>query len=386
MCSDTIVYLGGFELPDKNAAAHRVVSNSMIMNRLGYDIVFVGMSKVNKEVLFKGHQQILSLKYDSWEIPYPRSIYQWIKYLLNSRISINIVKQQKNIKFIILYNYPVLPTIKLLNYSRKNNISIISDITEWYKYKNILSVKNFISNIDSYLRMRIFNKKVDGLILISRLLYDNYDNIEKILIPPLEYISQQIEHRLDKDNNGQIIFTYFGSPGKKDNIDLIIDIFSRRITRTNYILNVIGIDKESFIRDYRFSNKYIDNNIRFLGKISHHDTLQIVSNSDFTIFFRKNDLVNNAGFPTKLVESFACGIPVITNNTSNISDFLHDGYNGFIIDEWNPTYFIEVINHVLCMRKNEINEMKSRTFKSNKFYFSNYEDNLKLFLERIVKK
>ena len=38
----TIIYYGGFSLPDKNAAANRVVSNGKIFKALGYNVVFLG--------------------------------------------------------------------------------------------------------------------------------------------------------------------------------------------------------------------------------------------------------------------------------------------------------------------------------------------------------
>ena len=38
----TIIYYGGFSLPDKNASANRVVSNGKIFNKLGFNTVFLG--------------------------------------------------------------------------------------------------------------------------------------------------------------------------------------------------------------------------------------------------------------------------------------------------------------------------------------------------------
>ena len=45
MSKGTILYVGGFELPDKNAAAHRVLSNGKAIRELGYDVVFVDIDK-----------------------------------------------------------------------------------------------------------------------------------------------------------------------------------------------------------------------------------------------------------------------------------------------------------------------------------------------------
>ena len=42
MRQGTVIYAGNFELPDKNAAAHRVVNNAKLFKELGFDTVFLG--------------------------------------------------------------------------------------------------------------------------------------------------------------------------------------------------------------------------------------------------------------------------------------------------------------------------------------------------------
>jgi len=37
-----IIYYGPFQLPDKNAAAHRVINNAKLLRELGYETVFLG--------------------------------------------------------------------------------------------------------------------------------------------------------------------------------------------------------------------------------------------------------------------------------------------------------------------------------------------------------
>ena len=44
----TIIYIGGFELPDKNAAAQRIIGNSYALKELGYEVIFLGVSKSKK--------------------------------------------------------------------------------------------------------------------------------------------------------------------------------------------------------------------------------------------------------------------------------------------------------------------------------------------------
>ena len=43
MREEVILYIGGFQLPDKNAAALRVMSNAKAFRELGYTVVFINL-------------------------------------------------------------------------------------------------------------------------------------------------------------------------------------------------------------------------------------------------------------------------------------------------------------------------------------------------------
>ena len=38
---ETILYVGGFALPDENAAAQRVVANAKLFSEMGYNVAFI---------------------------------------------------------------------------------------------------------------------------------------------------------------------------------------------------------------------------------------------------------------------------------------------------------------------------------------------------------
>ena len=42
---DTVLYIGGFELPDRNAAAQRVFGIANALRKLGYNVVFLNALK-----------------------------------------------------------------------------------------------------------------------------------------------------------------------------------------------------------------------------------------------------------------------------------------------------------------------------------------------------
>jgi glycosyltransferase involved in cell wall biosynthesis len=99
---------------------------------------------------------------------------------------------------------------------------------------------------------------------------------------------------------------------------------------------VIGISKEHFLEYYPEDEEVVASlgeRVSFLGKMSHKDVLLYLKRADFSIFYRAKTRVTMAGFPTKFSESISCGTPVITNLTSDLSAYLKDGINGFIIEE-----------------------------------------------------
>lgn len=78
----------------------------------------------------------------------------------------------------------------------------------------------------------------------------------------------------------------------------------------------------------------------------------------------------------KFAESFACGIPVITNRTSDIEQYLDNGKNGFLIEDNSLPKIIECLKLVLSLSKENIADMKVNAKNSAKisFDYSNYKD------------
>ncbi len=69
-----ILYIGGFELPDKNAAAQRCVSNAKIFRDLGYEVVMLGVDKASSQPLCESEY----FGFTCWSIPYPKDTKEYI--------------------------------------------------------------------------------------------------------------------------------------------------------------------------------------------------------------------------------------------------------------------------------------------------------------------
>lgn len=368
MIKGTIIYVGGFELPDKNAAAHRVLSNAKAFKKLGYDIVFLDVDKsLNHNMPIKRTKKVVQ-NFDCWSISYPNNKKQWIKYLCDIKSVKGIINEYNNVKMVICYNYQALALFKLKRYCKKNSIKILADCTEWYSARGKGAVFGIIKGLDSFFRMRIIQKRLDGLIVISRYLENYYKRCKNVIcVPPLVDIQEDKWKKNTKQDNEYLTLVYAGSPSKnKDRLDVLIESISR-IKNKHVLLNIVGITKEQYLSDYSNRRNILEtdnNRIHFLGRLNHLATLQYIKSADFSIFFRDNNRVSRAGFPTKLVESISCGVPVITNITGDIREYLTDKHDCLIMNK-----DFENIN-IIC--RDNVN--------SKKFDYNNYLSSFELYV------
>tara|TARA_R110001606_G_scaffold384411_1_gene547282 strand:+ start:14981 stop:16162 length:1182 start_codon:yes stop_codon:yes gene_type:complete len=392
MSKGTIIYIGGFELPDKNAAAHRVVNNGKALKTLGYDVVFVGIQKEDTSKI-KKHS---FFDFTVYSISYPNSKSSWFKYITEFNKYIDIVESHKNIHSLILYNLPAISIKRLLNYSRKKNIKIFSDCTEWYEApKNGNLLMRLVKKFDVKYRMEKLHLQLDGIISISKFLHNYYSkhNTKSILLPPLVDTDDKKWKKKQVNYNKKVTdFVYAGSPfsianksAVKDKLDVIIDAFYKELKfNRNFHLHIIGVTLEDMLSFYPILQNKIEklnNNVTFYGRREHVFVLDLLKKSDFSIFYRENTLTNTAGFPTKFVEAISASSAVITNSSSNIKDYLAEGKNSFLLPNDNSKSIEEVLHDVLNLSIEKKKEIKEYTNKNNLIFdYKNYLNQFKELL------
>lgn len=385
-----IIYIGGFELPDKNAAAQRVIGNAKILRKLGYNVILIGVDKsLSVNTTFeKTKSEYEGFTY--YTINYPVSTKDWISYISNIKPIYNLART--NPYCIIAYNYPALALYKLYLYCKRKKIILIGDCTEWYEASNGNIIKRAIKVTDTFFRMRFLHPKLNGLIVISRYLNDYYQNkaMKVIQIPPLVDLNMKKWRQPIDRKSDTITLTYVGSPGtgKKDRIDIIIKTLINIYDnfKLDFNFNIIGISNIEYTESFKDKiPSHIEDKIKFKGRISHIEALKEIINSDFEIFIRDINLTNNAGFPTKYVESISCGTPVITNLSSNIDDYFINDKNGIILDYTTTESLFNSLHKALNTNHEKINEMKKYCKSSSIFDYNKYLFQLKEFLNCIEK-
>lgn len=373
-----IYYIGGFELPDKNAAAQRVVPNAKALRDLGYKVIFIDIDRECHKSILKTKTECLG--FTRFSVTYTN------KRLVSDEDFRTVVRKYPKPYAVIAYNYPAIALEKIRKFCQKRGIRIISDCTEWYGPQGEDLLHKAIKGIDSYLRMNVIQPKLDGIIVISKYLNDFYkDKLPTVHIPPLVDKSDK-KWNVERTPHDGIVITYAGSPLRgKDKINRIVEALYRIENTDAYVseatelidknsknkvtFKVIGITKQQFLDMYPEDERYLSDNIVFLGRIPHVDVIKETANADFSMFYRNVNRITMAGFPTKLSESISCGTPVITNPTSNISDYLADGVNGLLVKASIET----TLKYVSKMSMSEVAGIKNNVI-SDIFDYRKYSE------------
>ena len=309
---EQIIYWGGFELPDRNAAAHRVMANAKLLREFGYEVVFLGMSSDN----FTGIRQASETIYEE---PHPSTNRQWAEHLVSLSNLRHVANQCANLKAIILYNLPFVTLLRVMLAFR--SCKVIYDCTEWTPVTEGSLLKRMFKRLDGFAVRHWLPWMTDALIVISKRMEQAYATRSRVLrLPPLIDADDAI-WRQPVAHTDTFDFVYAGVlDNSKDSLDAIVSAF-HSLPFTHVRLRVIGITQEDFLNYYpqfQSSPAMADDRILFMGRLSHEETVWHVLNCGCYIFIRPSDLRNNAGFPTKFVEAFTCGVPIIATDISDI--------------------------------------------------------------------
>ena len=119
---EKILYVGGFILPDRNAAAQRVVAIAKGFRELGHEVVFLNYTD---QVQVSGWTSYYG--FSCFDAP-KRGMYH---HLTDIADVLHIIAEKK-ITRVIAYNYPAAALCKLISWCHKHGIQCYADATEWY--------------------------------------------------------------------------------------------------------------------------------------------------------------------------------------------------------------------------------------------------------------
>jgi hypothetical protein len=398
-----VIFVGGFEFPDGNAAATRIISIADVFKQAGFDTVLIGVCRDPKMAVGTMRHASSSLAdTDVREVRYPQSVREWMRRLGDTSHVQNLLNGDYagRVPTIVCYNYPALAQYRLLRLARRYGGQAIGDISEWYATERSLSVKSVIKNIDTAVRMRIVNKQMDGLIVSSPFLDSYYRShvMHRIKIPTLVERRNTCASAPIVSPDGapkKLFFAGSGfdaaaigktSEGLKDRLDWVLEMLDDPALTGLYYLNVFGVTKSAFCevcptqvdRVERLSDR-----IKFHGRRPRADVIGYLKISDYAFFLRKPTRVTRAGFPTKFSEAISHGTPVLTNPMENLETFLHDGTNGFSLDLHDRVAASQTLQKALSLSPEAIKALKTACLAQTDFRPHQYVDTVRRFISNM---
>ena len=313
-----LIYWGGFELPDRNAAAHRVRANARILEQLGYRVLFLGLSSER----FDGVRQISETVFEE---AHPQGNLAWAKRLVSLNSIRKIVDQCDNPKAIILYNLPFITLLRVRQAFPK--LRVFYDCTELTPDTDGSRLKKWFKRLDCLALRKWMPSFTDGMIVISRRMERLLGRAKQpvLRVPPLVDTEAPIWHQQRMPHPDTFEYLYAGVlDNNKDRLDTILAAF-HSLEMPNVRFRVIGMTRDAFAEYCPQAKPLLqDERILFMGRLSHEETVRHVLSCDCYVFIRPSDQRNNLGFPTKFVEAFTCGAPIIATDISDIREYASD--------------------------------------------------------------
>jgi len=395
MSKGTIIYIGGFELPDRNAAAHRVLANGKILRDLGYEVVFLGVdraSSAGEELLrqdFSG--------FECWSVPYPVGIGAWLKYILGLSTILKFFQKERSIKVVgvICYNYPAVAQGRIKHLCRRADMKMIADATEWYEASAGSLVHRVVKFLDTLLRMRFVHCLADGVITTSKFLTAFYGRRGKVTVElPTLFDCEKFQPPLAREDNLRKNFIYVGSPfdsgrvnkarsNLKERLDVCIDVFYQLyLEGEDFSFEIYGIGMDDYLRVFPEHAAMLQEMAKytiFKGRQPNEMVLKRIAESDFSIFFRDETRVTLAGFPSKLAESISCGTPVVSNKMVSLESYAH--VEGLFLA--NRGEELALVKKVMKLTSAEMSALKRSAYVSRAFSYRGYIREVDLFMRKI---
>lgn len=363
-----IAYVGPVPFPEGNAGSRRMLGNALSIAATGREVVVV--SGVDQDSL---HSNPVAPGVRAIEVRerLPAQQPKWRHYAnypgMGRRTREWISVQDDPPEAIIIYGgyFPYLTN--LAGWARRRGIPVIFDAVEWYSANRWpgFAVSPYLWSTEA--AMRFLVPRVNGVLAISKALERHYcaRGMRVLRVPPLIDSSAWVVNSSSETTKRPLILAYAGSPGSKDLLATIVAAVlavdqGRHLLR----LEIAGIDESEVRKIPAVAERLIAKRSKLPsclaahGRLAHADSMALIGGAHFSVFLRRINRVSTFGFPTKFVESFAMGTPVIANLTSDLEDHLRDGENGLVCEGADQLSLQETLRRALRMSPDAIRRLR----------------------------
>lgn len=279
-----------------------------------------------------------------------RNWYKIVKFFNTARLFRKINKEEK-VTAVIVDTQVTLTYLFSYYLSRRIKTKFIYENSEHplRYYRSGLGKK-----ISGYVKLKLQLNTFDGILLITQSLIDFYklklqDDKKLFLVP-----STVDPGRFSMAKTSVTPFKYVGYFGSmkftRDNIDVLVKAYSKIYNKFENIHLVLGglmTPAEAVMLKDLIKSLNIEERVHILGFLPREEIVQYIINANILVLVRSNDSDTNASFPCKLTEYLSTGNPVVSVKVSEVSNYLTDSQNAFLVEPGNVDELAEKLDFVI---------------------------------------
>ncbi len=344
-----MIYVGGFRMPEGDAAAARVLGIGKALRAAGYRVTFGGGEGSGRpqdlnpdgSYSFQGFSYVSLGEIRSRQlVPVARlrnylatgsRTRQWLRTLDVAQVGA-----------VLIYNPVAGYHFRVASWCREHGIPVIVDCTEWHDPASYPGGRFGLHRWDVEWTMRRGNRRGGHVIAVSSYLENYYRSREchVLRVPPLVDLA---DAKWPKPSRlpGQALplrWMYAGSPGKKDCLDQLLEAaWILKQQDAPAVLEIVGASAEQVAASGPRAAELmgrLGESLVLGGRLpTPADALWRMAQADLLVVAKYPGRSAEAQFPTKLVEYLAMGRPVLANRTSDVAEYVRDGEEGFLISD-----------------------------------------------------
>ncbi|MFM9945933.1 MAG: glycosyltransferase family 4 protein [Bacteroidia bacterium] len=273
-------------------------------------------------------------------------IFTYLKSIFSS--SWLLIKKRNHFDIIFIYSPRLLFFGHIYILAKILKIPLILEKTELdhliIENKSLVSkFAGFTDRLDVYFLKHVCTH----LIVISEKLKNYYSQF----LPPskISLVPIIVDLKRFESVNGNGIFPsytlgYLGSFGAKDGVNGIIEGFKNAIKEVpNLKLKLIGFNPHKKETNLELKRNQLNGQVEKSGQITYDQVPHWLAKCDLLIMNRTNHEFSHYGFPTKLGEYLATGIPTICTRVGDIENYLEHNNSTYIIEPDNSKQLTDAI-------------------------------------------
>lgn len=382
-----VLLFSQFALPDSCAAATRVMNIAKILINLGNEVDLLG-------VAYKQENSLIG-EYDG--IPFTMiqanaysGVQAWRRERdLDQQIQRYLEAQKSAYQVVVLSNVYFDHAQSFMRYAKKHHARLVVNAVEWYalndeRFHGIRGAVNLMKNRVALCWTHV---RMKNILAISSLLDSYYEKrgCNTITVPTI--VDMKEYGGLEHSEHEKIHIAYAGSPAKKDYILNAIRALTLLTVeeRAKIELHLYGPEVKQ-LQSLGLSDELLricGDSLVCHGRIPYNEVKRRIADADFTVLLRPNARYANAGFPTKVGESMACGTPVIANHTSDLHKYIRDGETGIVVHNESAEACAIAFRKAIHLSHSERAMMRKMALKeaNSSFNYLSYVEPLRRFIE-----